>query len=327
MQNGFKRAVKGESKLRLLITGPSGSGKTYTALKFATELANGKPFAVGDTENGSASKYADKFEFDVLNSQPPHEMEKAGGIIKMAEEAGYPVVVLDSATHFYKGDGGLLEYVNELGKSKYRGNTYAAWNDGSKIYNQFLEDIKQSGIHVIITARSKTQYVEDPNRRGSMQRVGMEVEMRDGFEYEFDVFMQMTTEHIGYIEKTRCSDLDGKTFTKPGSEVTDVLSEWLSGARMLDGETVGDDLLKLDDGGVRFVRRMRKDLGHGGTEEITREASALIDKYANGKGLDIAKLIGSGNEWDKATLESLKKFIADNEELVAKRISSVATTL
>jgi len=323
----FKRAVKSESKLRLLVTGPSGSGKTYTALKFAQQLSGGQPFAVGDTENGSASKYGDEFTFDVLNAEPPYTMDKAMGIIKAADEAGYAVVVLDSATHFYKGDGGLLELVQELGTSKYRGNTYAAWNDGSKIYNKFLEAIKQANIHVIITARSKTQYVEDPGRKGSMRRVGMEVEMRDGFEYEFDVFGQMTTEHIMYIEKSRCSKLDGKTFTKPGKEVTDILAEWLKGARALDGETVGDDLLKLDDNCVKFVRAMRKDLGHGGTEEHTAEAITILEKYANGTSKQIAKLISAGDEWDEATLKNLKKFIEKNEAVVAERISTIAQTL
>ncbi len=60
----FRKAVKYDAKLRLAICGPSGSGKTYTLLQLATEL--GGPVALIDTERGSASKYADIFEFDVL---------------------------------------------------------------------------------------------------------------------------------------------------------------------------------------------------------------------------------------------------------------------
>ena len=60
----FRRAVKRDAKIRFAICGPSGSGKTYTLLRLATEL--GGPVALIDTERGSASKYADLFEFDVL---------------------------------------------------------------------------------------------------------------------------------------------------------------------------------------------------------------------------------------------------------------------
>ena len=60
----FRKAIKRDAKLRFAVCGPSGSGKTYTLLALAAEL--GGPIAVVDTEHGSASKYADIFEFDVL---------------------------------------------------------------------------------------------------------------------------------------------------------------------------------------------------------------------------------------------------------------------
>src|SRR5260370_38882025 len=60
----IKKAIKYGAKLRFAVCGPAGSGKTYTLLKLATGL--GSPIALVDTERGSASKYADLFEFDVL---------------------------------------------------------------------------------------------------------------------------------------------------------------------------------------------------------------------------------------------------------------------
>ena len=61
----FQRARKSQAKARVANIGPSGSGKTLLALFTAQKL--GAKIAVIDTENGSASKYADRFEFDVLN--------------------------------------------------------------------------------------------------------------------------------------------------------------------------------------------------------------------------------------------------------------------
>ena len=62
MNNIFQKATKTKSKLRCAIFGPSGSGKTYSALSIASGL--GKKIALIDTEHFSASKYADKFNFD-----------------------------------------------------------------------------------------------------------------------------------------------------------------------------------------------------------------------------------------------------------------------
>ena len=61
----FQKATKTQARLRLALCGPSGAGKTYSSLELARHL--GKTTAVIDTEHGSASKYADRFDFDVCN--------------------------------------------------------------------------------------------------------------------------------------------------------------------------------------------------------------------------------------------------------------------
>ena len=85
------------------ISGPSGSGKTYTLLKLATEL--GGPVALVDTERGSASKYADLFEFDVLelDSYDPLRLIE---IIDFAAANRYRVLCIDSLSHFWSGKDG-----------------------------------------------------------------------------------------------------------------------------------------------------------------------------------------------------------------------------
>ena len=65
----FKKAEKTQSRLRLALCGPAGSGKTYTSLALASELGR---VAVLDTERGSASKYADRFAFDVVELEDYH---------------------------------------------------------------------------------------------------------------------------------------------------------------------------------------------------------------------------------------------------------------
>jgi len=121
----FKKATKAQSKLRAAIYGPAGSGKTFTSLSVATGL--GKRIALIDTEHGSASKYSDRFNFDtcVLKEKTLSNYVRAIG---EAVEGKYDVLIIDSLTHAWKD---LLEEVDLLTKTKYRGNSWSAWSEGT----------------------------------------------------------------------------------------------------------------------------------------------------------------------------------------------------
>ena len=60
----IRKAQKSKAKARIALCGLSGSGKTYGALEIASIL--GENILVIDTEAGSASKYADLFDFSVI---------------------------------------------------------------------------------------------------------------------------------------------------------------------------------------------------------------------------------------------------------------------
>ena len=225
----FQKAVKHESKLRLAIAGPSGSGKTYTALAIGTALGK---VALVDTESGSASKYADVFSFDVAEMHAPFHPRKYAEAIAAAATAGYDVVILDSLSHAWFATGGVLDIVDEAAKRSRSGNTYMAWKEGTPAQNMLVEAIVTAQIHVIGTMRSKTEYALVTNERGKQEprKMGMAPIQRDGFEYEFDVMLDMDIENTGVVTKSRCSALAGKVIQKPGREVADILRDWLSGA-------------------------------------------------------------------------------------------------
>lgn len=228
----FTKAIKHESKLRLAIMGPSGSGKTYTSLAVATALANGKPVAVLDTESGSASKYSDTFEFDVAELRAPFHPDKFIDAIHEAEKAGYGVLIIDSLSHAWSGTGGVLDVVDEAAKRSKSGNTYMAWKEGTPVHNRLIDAIVQSGIHIIVTMRSKTEYTLKTNDRGKQtpEKVGMAPVQRDGMEYEFDVVFDMDMDNNAIVSKSRCSALARQVIAKPGAQVAETLAQWLSGA-------------------------------------------------------------------------------------------------
>ncbi len=227
----FKKAVKSESKLRLALVGPAGSGKTYTALTLATHLAGNGGVAVVDTEHGSASKYADVFEFDVAEMHPPYHPDKYVAAIKEAEQAGYDVIILDSLSHAWSGEGGLLDIVEEISRRMRNPNSFAAWKDATPIHNRLVEAILGAGLHVIITMRAKTEYVIQADEKGRQvpKKVGMAPVQRDGMEYEADIVMEMDIDNNAIVTKSRCPELAGRVFAKPGADVAAILARWLHG--------------------------------------------------------------------------------------------------
>jgi hypothetical protein len=89
----------------------------------------------------------------------------------------------------------------------------------------------QADLHIIATIRQKQDYVlEQDGGKQKPVKVGLAAVQREGFEYEFDVVMNMDIDNVGVIVKTRCSALNGGVYRKPGKEVAGILSEWLTGA-------------------------------------------------------------------------------------------------
>jgi len=224
----FHRALKYDAKLRFAVCGPAGSGKTYTLLQLATEL--GGPVALIDTERGSASKYADLFEFDVLelDSFDPLSLIE---IIEKAAKAGYRVLCIDSLSHFWTGKNGELDKVDRAAQGM--PSSFAAWKTVTPIHNALIDKIVSAPLHILTSMRAKTEWVldrDDQTGKSTPRKVGLAPVMRDGIEYEFDVYGEMDPDNTLRITKSRCPKLTGSSFRKPGEELANVLKQWLAGA-------------------------------------------------------------------------------------------------
>lgn len=225
----FTRATKHEAKLRMALIGPAGSGKTYTALSIASHL--GDPVALLDTEHGSASKYADLFDFDT-DELTDHHPERFISAIKEAEKGGYDVLVIDSLSHAWMGRGGALEIVDNA--SKGGGNNFAAWRNVTPLHNRLIDAMLGARLHILVTLRSKVEYVQERDERGrtSIRKVGMRPIQRDGIEFEFDVAADLDQDNTLIIGKTRCPLLRGRTYPQAGEDVALILKDWLKGVAL-----------------------------------------------------------------------------------------------
>ena len=118
------------------------------------------------------------------------------------------------------GKNGILE-LHEAAVQKQRvKNTYTAWAEVTPLHNAFINAILQANCHVIATVRSKTDYVQEKNERGQQKfaKSGWRP-FNAGMDYEYDIMIEMDVNHTGVVTKTRCNELDGRTFRKPGAEL------------------------------------------------------------------------------------------------------------
>ncbi len=226
----FQKAIKKGSFLRMAIIGPSGSGKSYTSLILAssiTKLTGGEIAAI-DTEHGSLKKYADQFDFSVVETDT-FSIPTYINLIKEAERNGFKVLIIDSLSHAWFGKEGALETVEKVATRMKTSNTFAAWKEVTPLQNQLIDTILASNMHIIATMRSKTEYIIESNDKGRMspKKIGLAPIQREGVEYEFDIVAEMTIDNNMIITKTRDPELANSVIEKPTGELAVTILKWL----------------------------------------------------------------------------------------------------
>lgn len=173
----FRRAVREKVPLIIGLSGGTGSGKTYSAMRMAKGMAREKPFCVIDTENGRASHYADQFQFDVLDLRAPFSPDAYAKAIAAADKAGYPVIVVDSMSHVWAGDGGVLDWQEEeldrMAKDDYQRREackMAAWIKPKMAHKHMMQTLLQVKAHLILCFRAEEKI--------EMVKVGGKLEVR-----------------------------------------------------------------------------------------------------------------------------------------------------
>lgn len=231
----FKKAERKQVKLKIAISGPSGSGKTFSSLEMSKGI--GKRIALVDTENKSASLYSDRFDFDTLEIDPPYTTDKYLKAIKAAVDAGYDVLIIDSLSHAWAGEGGLLAKKGALDARG--GNNYTNWAPITIEQEALMSAIQNANIHLIVTLRSKQEYVLEVNDKGKQapRKVGLAPIQRDGTEYLFTTVFDCAMDHHASVSKDRTSLFDGKLF-KITQDTGKLFMDWLaSGKPMTPAES------------------------------------------------------------------------------------------
>lgn len=196
----LQKATRKKVKIKMNIASPTGFGKTYGALLIAHGMTNDwNKIAVIDTENESASLYSDLGEFYTIPIKPPFTTDKYIQAIKACEQGGIDVIIIDSVTHVWSGQGGLLEHQSNLG------GRYQDWAKTTPMYQKWLDTILQSSCHVITTTRKKQAYtMTTEGNKTKVEKQGMEDVIRDGYDYEMTIAFDLVNDkHLAKANKDR----------------------------------------------------------------------------------------------------------------------------
>lgn len=148
----FAPAARQQVGLLIALAGASGSGKTYSALRMARGISpEGKVFFI-DTEARRGLHYASEFKFMHADMRPPFTPERFVEGIKAAEQAGAEVVIIDSASHEYDGEGGIMDSADRLAANgvKSPGN----WKEPKMAHKKMMNALLQSRCHIIFCLRA-----------------------------------------------------------------------------------------------------------------------------------------------------------------------------
>ena len=231
----FRKAQRKQVRLKIGLSAPSGAGKTYSALLMAYGMCGDwEKIAVIDTENGSAELYSHLGGYSVCPITPPFTPKKYIAAINEAVAAGFEVLIIDSLSHAWNGEGGLLDMQDKAAKASKSGNSFTAWREITPEHNRLVDCVLQSDIDVIVTTRAKSEYVmTDDNGKKGVKKIGLAPVFRDGLEYELTVFFDISQDHIATASKDRTGLFDGQNFI-PTAETGKALAEWRNGGAVAE---------------------------------------------------------------------------------------------
>jgi hypothetical protein len=216
----LRPAVREKIGLLFGIAGASGSGKTFSALVLARGIANGTgKIAVIDTEAGRALHYAPKpgeqadgvktFNFLHLDFAAPYTPERYIEAIKACEEAGATVIVIDSMSHEWTGEGGCSDIQAAEAERmaggqawKIEAMTAPAWKKPKLRHQRMMSKLIQCRTHLIFCLRAQekikiVKVMKDGQQRSEVQPMGFMPICEKGFMFELSGSMTLHPETPG----------------------------------------------------------------------------------------------------------------------------------
>lgn len=286
----IRPAVREGARLVIGIAGVSGSGKTFTALQLAWGMAKGDSSKVGllDTENKRGSLYSDILvgkdgkvnQFMIGDLYAPFSPQRYSDAIKEFQQAGVEVLVIDSLSHEWEGEGGCEDIADDGGK-------VANWKKAKREHKRCMNTLLTCDMHIIVClrAREKTSF-KNPSKPESL---GIQPITEKNVLFELTASFLIHDQGL-YREVIKCpADLQ-PILDKPegylGAREGLVLRQWVDGGAKLDPEIerARNTILSHTSEGLAKI------------EEIWGSLTAKIKKALGQQFIDMAR--SSAQEFD-----------------------------
>ncbi len=288
----FEEVTRKKAKARIALIGPSGAGKTLSSLLLAYGITGDwSKIALIDTEHERARFYAERSDFGTgrFLYAPLYAPYTADRYIdymctaaQLVGENG--VVIVDSFSHAWDNEGGVLDYKSEVEKRPGK-TSYTAWDEAGKVQNNLVNSLLSERCHIIVTMRTKMAYAMETNEKGKMVpvKVGLAPIQRDNTEYEFDIVLQLNREHIATISKdTTFLDKDkwyGIITPELGEQLRDWLNDGVEPPRCADCQAVIHSDAKNTDKAI--AEKATAKFGRILCVPCARKAAELLKQAAN----------------------------------------------
>lgn len=216
-------AKREKQKALIGITGPSGSGKTVGAILLAygmmkeaypdlTEEDLWKKIGIADTEHRRSKTYEGQRFGDVkigqffhIDFKPPYNTNRYTSAINALIKAGCEVVITDSLSHQWQGEGGVVETHGQM-----PGNSFQNWGKLAVESTTLVKSLTSSSVHMITTMRVKTDYaMVQENGKTKPVKLGMKPVQKDDMEYEFDTVFSVNMDHEANVSKDTSNLFNG----------------------------------------------------------------------------------------------------------------------
>jgi hypothetical protein len=123
-----------------------------------------------------------------------------------------------------------VDRITQASSSK---NSILSWGRVSPKQKRLVEAILNYPGHIIVTMRSKTEWVIDMGENGKTapEKLGLAPEQGKGIEYESDLLLELKQNHYAVISKDRTGKYQDVTIEKPGEEFGVAFYDWFSSGK------------------------------------------------------------------------------------------------
>lgn len=285
----------------------SGCGKTFSSLLLARGLvgASGR-IVVIDTESGRASLYSDVIEggYDVLDLSDNFSPMRYREAFKAAIGAKADCIIIDSMSHEWEGNGGVLSMAAEVEEKTGKPGLHC-WKVPKFEHNNLMLTLLQSPVPVIVCLRAHYKSRQQKNAKtGKAEIVKDDFTtpiQSEAFIFEMTVHAEIMPDHS--LRVTKCSHPALQSVFVTGQPITLQtgvhLASWCAGGKNVQTPCQPTDELKT-------LKKRLWDI----TENIHGGKLEILESHLYEKGL---LSIESGERLAGCSVERLKEIVSKLE--------------